>query len=448
MDNVGLTVTMRWENAEYGLSVKGGQPEPDFERYTFRAPRPGLFVGDCPAGIGAPQLAEALRLVEDGQGIAVPPCPKERPFLGSLDAFPDEILIRILEFTDPCGAVAFRAVNDRARDLVESIVAFQTTKAFPKLLDAVILLQCQDYSISDLAESIKNTDCQWCGHFGDFLYLIIPFRICYYCFRSPRTAAMDPVVNFANQDAHRLPVPTVTVPPGTYGLGTNRFLKRPHLAMDRRAFFARYPNRTALRDVDDARLRLHAAIVRRFDDPDYEQRVRGRMDPSADPPTWRYAATMRAPYLDPESGRFEEGFLCRACAQQGLESDGIARYVNLRPPTWAEPWRRYTRDGMRRHLETHGAVWYLADGSRLAHSGRLAMNVGGGGEDEGPQEQPSVPCCGELLRIGDVLRRCRDKIIEFPQLQPYQASWFCVEPTGTTLVCRAHGALFHSCTCV
>ena len=417
---------MVWENEAFGLSVEGGQPEPDFDTYTFRAPRPGFFVGDSRAPDGTPNQVTLFRL-DDPNDPPIPECPGQKPFLGTLDAFPDEILIRILELADPCGVVAFRSVNERARDLVDSVHAFQVVASFPKLLGAATQLRCRSYSIHDLAESVTRTDCEKCGHFGDFLYLIVPHRICYYCFRSAAQRVLEPSIDRQGSPDEIWDVPHASIVPGFYGL-TNLRVPRPVLAFDRTAIRRQRPSPFPSRTSNPS------------NDP---------IDDGTDPRDTRYLATIRAPYFDAVSKQFEEGFLCRACAEQGTEWTGIA-YTRHRPPDrpkWAEPWRRYTRDGMRRHLETHGEVWYLSDGSRLAHSGRLVLDRQPSDDGTNERRHCQVPCCVELIRIGDVLRRCKDKIIELPQLQPYQPRWFAVQGGEIRSTCRRHGAPGYSCLC-
>lgn len=77
------------------------------------------------------------------------------------------------------------------------------------------------------------------------------------------------------------------------------------------------------------------------------------------------ACKSRAPYWDEKSGDYEEGFFCRACAWRGYEF-GVprqwCRIIDLPPvPSWGVSWKRYTRDGMRAHLQEYGRTRKMSD---------------------------------------------------------------------------------------
>ncbi|KAK7956962.1 uncharacterized protein PG986_006184 [Apiospora aurea] len=90
---------------------------------------------------------------------------------------------------------------------------------------------------------------------------------------------------------------------------------------------------------------------------------------SAEPDVSSYVAIIRAPYFDETSQTWEEGFFCRACASRGQEhagdgSENSSAANNYSPssyPAWDLPYRRYTRDGMRKHIQEHGRIYKLVD---------------------------------------------------------------------------------------
>lgn len=165
------------------ISVERGTLVADFDEYTFRAPRPGFFIGDdsrTPSG----EINPITQFRRDGDGI--PECPPSSPFLGSLDRLPVKILPQILPYLDICSLAALRSVNQRSREIVDSLRTFWAVAAFPKLLDAVLQLQCRFFDLETLAGCIRDPTCSYCSHFGDMFYLITAERSCYKCWRDQK----------------------------------------------------------------------------------------------------------------------------------------------------------------------------------------------------------------------------------------------------------------------
>jgi hypothetical protein len=93
-----------------------------------------------------------------------------------LDKLLFEILNQILMQLDLLSLVAFRGINQRSRKTIDSLKAFQAVTAFPKLLGAVLRLQYRFFDLETPIKCIQDPNCQYCGHFGDILYLITAKR--------------------------------------------------------------------------------------------------------------------------------------------------------------------------------------------------------------------------------------------------------------------------------
>ncbi|KAK8106186.1 uncharacterized protein PG998_003347 [Apiospora kogelbergensis] len=346
------------------VSVSGGEVIADFYEYTFCAPRPGLFVGDwrTPNGeINPVRLFQSHERALRGR----PPWPLD---LGALGVLPLEILQQILLDLDMCSLLTFISSSKSCGRIATTLQDFETVVSCPQLAGAVFQLRCRSFGLRQLAASIRSPECKHCGQFGDLFYLITAERLCYHCWRedryrkaifldgggrsrrSPRAQSAESL----QREAIAAGLPHVSVPPGSYGPMGEGVMSKRCVAFDRTAFFAAAKSDARRRSGDDTILEYR----------------------SAEPDVLSYVAVIRAPYLDKRSQTWEEGFFCRACASRGEEHTGAgAREVshpsapattattNTYPrnyyPAWDLSYRRYTRDGMKQHLEDHGKVYKL-----------------------------------------------------------------------------------------
>lgn len=331
--------------------VTGGEVVTDFDEYTFRAPRPGLFVGDWRTPNGGINHVRLFRSHERALSDN-PPWPLD---LGALGVLPLEILQQVLLDLDMCSLLTFVGTNKSCGHIVTTLQDFKMVVSCPQLAGAIFQLRCRSFGLQQLAAGIRYPECKCCGRFGDLFYLITAERMCYHCWRADRyrkAVFLDCGFRRAQEsaslqrDAITSGIPCVSVPPGSYGPIGEGFMSRRRVAFDRTSFFAEFDARR--QDGSDG------AIL--------EYR-------SAEPDVLSYVATIRAPYLDETSQKWEEGFFCRACASRGQEhaggDSGATSTTNSYPrdcyPAWDLPYRRYTRDGMKQHLEEYGKVYKLVD---------------------------------------------------------------------------------------
>jgi hypothetical protein len=370
-----------------GFAVDGGIAIQNFEEYTFRAPRPGFFLGDSSAPSG--DINPVVRFELENRSENIPPCPSVRPFLGKLDAMATELLCQVFVHLDMCSLLSFRRVNQYSKDMVDSFPPFRSIITFPKLLGAVEALQCRSWTIEALMHCVFDDRCSACGHFGDFMYLVTPERWCYKCWLQGKNLGVQrvpPSVMSQEEALRTCPhVPNVRLSVGYYGRMAKVPSSRPDLVFDLRSLQCALP---AASSWPHANVRKGHPL--------------------------RYTTVIRAPYWDAHTERFEEGFFCRACSSQGWSHrsrNGLTCYFFKEYPVWGLPWRRYTRDGMKAHIDRYGTIFKIQtteEETRYVHEKPFA---------ERTWEEPS-----ELFAI-PLLRRCREKEIKYPQGQPFLDWW-------------------------
>ncbi|KAF1841296.1 uncharacterized protein K460DRAFT_369338 [Cucurbitaria berberidis CBS 394.84] len=388
----GNMVQISWDQELQGLGngfpVDGGRAIYDFEEYTFRAPRPGFFLGDSLAPSGG--LNPVILSEQENVDEKIPLCPSSRPYLGQLDILATELLHQVFVHLDVCSILSFRRVNQDAKAMVNSFLPFRSIATFPKLLGAVDALQCRFWTLETLVRCVFDERCSRCGRFGDIMYLVTPERWCYRCWIRDEELVVQRVPSSMTSHEEVVQtcqnVPNVRLSEGYYGLKANGILSRPMLAFDLRKLRHTLPTAS-----------------------NWERSSVRNGHPLC------YTAVIRAPYWDAQAARFEEGYFCRACASQGWthrSRQGLVLFHCLEFPVWGSPWRRYTREGMRAHIDRYGTIFKIQtpfEESRYVHEKPFTEFV---------WEDPD-----ELRGIGPLLQRCREKEIQLVQGQPFLSGW-------------------------
>jgi hypothetical protein len=104
--------------------------------------------------------------------------------LGVLDHLPLELLCNILLKTDIRSLTDFRCVNQRAMEVVDSILEYQLILGnCPALLRGLLSTGLgSSFSCEDLVRTLHAYDCATCGDFAGFVYIITCKRVCFLCF--------------------------------------------------------------------------------------------------------------------------------------------------------------------------------------------------------------------------------------------------------------------------
>lgn len=373
--------------------IENGIAVHDFEDYTFRAPRPGFFLGDSLTPDG--DVNPVTRFEQLNSSENIPPCQLSGPLLGRLDRLPTELLCEVFLSLDVCSLLEFRRVNQQAKTIVDEYPPFRYIFTFPKLLGAVEALQYRSYTIDALLHCVFDERCSSCGHFEDLIYLVTPERLCYRCWLQDSSLVVQRIKPNMMRRIEILAdwklIPSMRFSCGLYGQWAHYNVSDQVLGLDVRAL------RRALPEACNW----------------LGQVERGH--------SLRYTTVIRAPYWDASSARFEEGFFCKACASQGWtyrSHDRLSLFVCEKYPIWDVPWSRHTRDGMRAHIIEHGPIFKVrttGEEERFVHEKPFTRYT---------WDEPT-----ELREISHVLRRCREESLQFPQGLPFLSTWDRVSPT-------------------
>ncbi|RDL32399.1 uncharacterized protein BP5553_08855 [Venustampulla echinocandica] len=280
--------------------------------------------------------------------------------LGSLDILPQELLDYILPQLDLRTLTDFRRVNRRAFQLVASLPQYKAINTHARDALRGILATGTGRSITceTLYSTICIAECEQCGDFGGYLYILTCKRVCYLCFTLDRAylplfyTQVIRKFGLSRQMAETLP--QMKSIPGIY---------TPHES--------KYRERLALVDVNVARragIALHgsAAAMEKYKSDMASQKIleyknqllQQSTDLSATPPSqyegpfdrqcrdpFRYMATVRTPWLKRISQQVELGSYCTGCVKNNLSGP---RHMNSR--------RKFTIGSFNEHLRQCGSI--------------------------------------------------------------------------------------------
>jgi hypothetical protein len=103
--------------------------------------------------------------------------------LGALDRLPTELLQGLLPQLDLCSLMRFRRINRRAIEIVEFIPQYRTiaTCASNVLQGALRTGAGKWISCETVYEKLCAAECEQCGDFGEYLYILTCKRVCFLC---------------------------------------------------------------------------------------------------------------------------------------------------------------------------------------------------------------------------------------------------------------------------
>ncbi|KAF2012958.1 hypothetical protein BU24DRAFT_412267 [Aaosphaeria arxii CBS 175.79] len=104
--------------------------------------------------------------------------------LGTLDVLPLELLQESLSHLDVSTLTKFRHINRRAADVVESIPEFKAIVMHaPNALLGILSVETGHLiSCKALYEQLCTAECEHCGSFAGYLYVLTCSRVCFHCF--------------------------------------------------------------------------------------------------------------------------------------------------------------------------------------------------------------------------------------------------------------------------
>ena len=281
--------------------------------------------------------------------------------LGELALLPPELLHRLLRQLDIQSLTDLRRVNQQAMILVDSVPEYRVivTHAPNALRGMLCLGSARSNSCYDLYQKLCTAECDTCGDFGGYLYLITCRRVCFTCLSDevsylPLRKA-DVIRDCGIESKHLGSIPHVRSRPGRYSPNSKIYRKSVTL-YDRDASY-----RAAI-SIYGTEGNVKGAIARKIDERfnDFHAKQStyesgGRLGRKPRRPrteeVWdatsgnphRFLAVVGAPHYDVHTRRATDGFYCRGCRDEHVGPDLHWR-------------RRFTIETFERHWARFGAI--------------------------------------------------------------------------------------------
>lgn len=279
--------------------------------------------------------------------------------LGILDMLPLEVLSATLVQLDLRSLTDFRRVNRRAMEVVDSVPQYKTIVVHaPASLRGILSIETGLWiSCQDLYEKICTAECEQCGDFGGFLYLITCKRVCFLCLsEEPNYLPLlrsDAIRRFGLNPNLVASSPHMRSIPGYYS--PNEKISRARLTLvdfefARRAGIALHGSVSLMEQhvshLANKRLeKYHERLSRRVAGAEPNP----RRPPSGD--AWdgrssnprRFMAIVHAPWLNLRTKSLEWGFHCVGCQKK----------YERRPLHWR---RKFTTGTFNDHIRQCGDI--------------------------------------------------------------------------------------------
>ncbi|KZF24243.1 hypothetical protein L228DRAFT_245147 [Xylona heveae TC161] len=286
--------------------------------------------------------------------------------LGTLDQLPLELLHMTLAQLEIQSLTDFRRVNRRAMLIVDSIPEYaQIIAHVPISIRAILSIGSGSWiSCQDLYQKLCTAECDICGDFGGYLYLITCRRVCYLCFAWERDylplLRTDVLRKFGLRNEHLAGLPSMRSLPGVYSPREIKSRARITLidhSTARQAGIALHGTESAMEQYASnmaskrlekyqSRKSLHELAGRVAGPTPRRPRSEDAFD-GVDSNPKRFMAIICAPFLDRRrhgpSTCIEWGFQCLAC----------------KPLHYHKPfhWRRkFTEESFQTHLRECGEI--------------------------------------------------------------------------------------------
>jgi hypothetical protein len=250
--------------------------------------------------------------------------------LGALDRLPIELPQGLLPQLDLCSLMQFRRVNRRAMKTVESILQYKViaTQASNVLQGALRTGAGKWISCEAVYEKLCAAECEQCGDFGGYLYILICKRVCFLCLSEDDTylslLRRHAIRRFGINYQILETLPCLTSLPGEYSLGKNRHQPR-FILVDResayRAGVVLHGSSEAMeRYVSNALgqefQKLDKKISAKRYGPSFHHLLRfmtREMHDGRSGNVLRFMAIVRIPWMKRTSQELEWGFHCIGC---------------------------------------------------------------------------------------------------------------------------------------
>lgn len=278
--------------------------------------------------------------------------------LGVLDRLPLEIIHLTLLQLDMESLSDFRRVNKRARLITESIPQYKRilVHAPTAVRGCLNIKTARFFSCRDLYEKLSTAECDSCGDFGGYLYLVTCRRVCFLCFTEKPDylpiLRKDAIRKFGLRSEHLASLPCMKSFPGCYSPRELKCRQRQTLfdySSARQAGIAVHGSISSMEKhasemashrlaAYNTKLSLNRANGTNLRPPRSEDAFDGY---SSNPK--RFMGIIRAPFFNPQTGFSDWGFHCMACKPHHY----------CRPLHWR---RKYTVQSFQDHIRECGEI--------------------------------------------------------------------------------------------
>lgn len=282
--------------------------------------------------------------------------------LGALDRLPTELLQGLLPQLDLCSLMRFRRVNRRAIEIVESILQYKAIATHAgNVLQAALRTGAGKWiSCETVYEKLCAAECEECGDFGGYLYILTCKRVCFLCLSEDETylplMRVHAIQKFGINRQIVCTLPCLRSIPGEYSLRKER--KRPCFTLvDRESAYRagvvlhgspeameRYASNALAQELQEYDQRTSEAAVERSESfIRHWVELKTGMPDDGSRNAVRFMAIVRIPWVERISQELEWGFHCIGC--QNLSS---SRPLHFR--------RKFTATTFMEHLKECGTI--------------------------------------------------------------------------------------------
>lgn len=265
--------------------------------------------------------------------------------LGNLDILPIELINMVFVQLDIDTLFRHvRQVNRRALAIVESMPEYQTTVTYtPDIIHIIFKIKTNRFiSLETLYEKLCTAECEECGDFGGYLYLITRKRVCFLCFT--QNVKYQPLV--------------YTTAMGKFGLDASTIKTLPQMQsiMGDYSPHQWWYARTRLVDYGSAYkagIATHGSWLAMeiyvhehpYDVSDFDFGSDGPINEFTS-----FRAVVRAPWLNRASKELVFGFHCMGCLS--LRANNGGQEI---PSTQLHDRRKFTVTSFAEHLKLYGS---------------------------------------------------------------------------------------------
>ncbi|KAF4986337.1 hypothetical protein FDECE_15998 [Fusarium decemcellulare] len=314
--------------------------------------------------------------LDDHFGVFPPDAPPSRlrrfpsTTICPLDAFPPEIIQDILPRLDLRSLINFRLANRRTAEIARSLPQFNAvfTHARHALRHLFAIRAARHVTCATLYEKLCTAECEDCGDFGGYLYLITCKRICFSC--CTQNPVYLPIRSNTARDQlelHRSTAkifPQMRVVPGVYSPVKEKFTGGIDI-VDQMSALSAYVEQYcepgySIQDYGMHHRKVPAGIYVELTPPGpvppQPQNIHIFFSPLSEQAA--YVALSRVPWLDREAQEAEWGFHCVGCSR-----------CSKHPLHYR---RQYSTRSFLSHLEECGEV---ENGEHRGESGPLSRGL-------------------------------------------------------------------------